>query len=68
MTEHKLNNQIIIIANFLALEQPVKSDTTQVHASPEIVKGGWLHYGEYNGEIYLNSRNDEYKIFKYMGI
>lgn len=39
-----------------------------VHASPEIVKGGWLHYGEYNGEICLNSRNDEYKIFKYMGI
>lgn len=48
--------------------ETVKSGTGQVHASPEIVKGGWLHYGEYNGEICLNSRNDEYKIFKYMGI
>lgn len=39
-----------------------------VYVLLEIVKGGWLYYGEYNGEICFNLRNDEYKIFKYMGI
>lgn len=61
--------KILVILLYLYSErETVKSGTGQVHASPEIVKGGWLYYGEYNGEICLNSRNDEYKIFKYMGI
>lgn len=61
--------KILVIFLYLYSErETVKSGTGRVHASPEIVKGGRLHYGEYNGEICLNSRNDEYKIFKYMGI